>query len=51
MKVNFDKLRPEERRVILVASDDKYRELCGKVNWTAVAVAGGLVVEIGRAHG
>ncbi|MDY0059360.1 MAG: hypothetical protein RBU45_06080 [Myxococcota bacterium] len=44
MKVNFDKLRPEERRVILVASDAKYKELCGKVNWKAVAIAGGLVV-------
>ncbi len=33
MKVNFDNLRPEERRIILVASDSTYKNLTNKVDY------------------
>lgn len=33
MRTNFENLRPEERRIILVASDEKYTELKNQTDW------------------
>ncbi len=33
MRTNFEDLRPEERRMILVASDEKYAELKNQTDW------------------
>jgi hypothetical protein len=37
VKVDLDALAPEERRIILVASDDTYRRLTQQIDWKAVA--------------
>ncbi|MBK8259090.1 MAG: hypothetical protein IPK82_41340 [Polyangiaceae bacterium] len=48
MKVDFDRLAPEERRILLVASDDKYRDLVTQVDtkrllgFLPLALAGGI---------
>ncbi len=36
MKVNFDDKRPEERRIILVASDEKYQEIIAQIDWVKI---------------
>lgn len=37
MKVDLDRLAPEERRLILVATDETYRALTARIDWTTVA--------------
>jgi hypothetical protein len=41
MKVDFDELAAEERRIILVASDAKYAEIVNRIDWRPVALAVG----------
>lgn len=36
MKLDLDALAPEERRILLVASDETYRRLTEKIDWAAV---------------
>lgn len=36
MKLDLDALAPEERRILLVASDDTYRRLTERIDWAAV---------------
>jgi len=57
MHVDFDHLRPEERRLVLVASEVKYRELMAQLDWRKVValvggpLAGGIVGVIATALG
>jgi hypothetical protein len=37
MKLDFDKLTVEERRIILVCTDEKYQEIINQVDWRKVA--------------
>ena len=41
MKVNFDDLAVDERRIVLVASDSKYQEIIDQTDWKRVALAAG----------
>lgn len=50
MHVDFDRLRPEERRLVLIASEPKYRELMAQVDWRKVlAMVSGPMLGIGPA--
>jgi len=39
MKIDFDRLEPQERRIVLVASDVKYDELVNEIDWRKVVLA------------